>query len=96
MIGAIQGRQHSSCTINFLEVGKIVPGSQVHAPAPMDPVICLRAAQEYHRLGKGRADLQHRAILLCKVREERRNVAFAEVWIKQQLAQGDSRKAGTS
>ena len=57
----------------------------------MHPLICLRAAQEYHGFSKGRADLKHRPILLCKVRKEGEDVAFAEVWIKQQLAEGDSR-----
>ena len=81
MIRAIQGRQYSGRAIDFLEVGKIVPGSQVHAPAPMHPLVCLRATQEYHGFGKGRADLKHRAILFCKVGKESRDGAFAKVWI---------------
>ena len=91
MIGAIQGRQYSRCAIDLLKVGIIISGSQAHAPAPMHPSVCLRATQEYHGFGKGRADLKHRAILFCKVGKESGYVAFAKVWIKQQLTEGDRR-----
>ena len=91
MIRAIKGWQHSGRAIDFLEVGKIVPSSQVHAASPMDPAICLGTGEEDYGLGKGRADLKHRAVLLRKVRKERRNVAFTHMGIEDQLAQGDSR-----
>ena len=46
-----------------------IDGSQVHASAPMYPVIYLRPTQDDHGLGKRRADFKHRAVLLREVRK---------------------------
>ena len=105
MVRAIQGRQHASRSIDLLEVGKIVPGSEVHAPAPVYPVIGLAASQKQQGLGKGRFDLEYGAVLLRQGGKESGNVAAPKVPVECQLAkrhgrdvlsQGRAPKQGTS
>ena len=90
MIGAVQGWQYSGRTVDFLEVGEIVLGSQIHPPVPMDPAVCLRSGKKDHGFLKRRTDLEYRAILFCKVCKEGGNIALAHMWIEQQITQRDS------
>ena len=64
------------------------------------PVIGPGPGQEDHGFCKRQADLEHRSILSRKVRQERGNVAGAQVWIEQQSTQRDGRhllgQGGTS
>ena len=59
----------------------------------MHPAACLRPRKEDHRLGEWRPDLKHRAVLVSEVREERWNVAVANMPIEQQLSERDGRNS---
>ena len=83
MISPIQGRQYPGGSIDFFEISKIVLSSQIHATAPVQPVIRLRASQENHGFYQRRPYLKHRAVLFCKISEDRRNVAITNMWIEQ-------------
>ena len=89
MICAIQRRKHSGRTIDLLEVGEVVLGSQVHAPVPMHPAVSIGPRQEDHGLGKGRTNLEHRTISLREVSKKRGKVAAANIAVEQQLSQGN-------
>ena len=100
MIGSVQGGQDAGRAIDLLEVAEVVPGSQVHAPALVYPAVCLESGQEDHGIREGRADLEHRTVLLRKVPEERVQVAVSTMRVQQQLGQRNRRnlpgKGGTS
>ena len=91
MIGAVQGGQDAGRTIDLLEVAEVVPRSQVHAPALVNPVVCLESGQEDHGLRERGADLEHRTVLLRKVSEERVQVAVSNMRVQQQLGQRNRR-----
>ncbi len=91
MIGTVQGGQDAGRTVNLLEVAEVVPRSQVHAPALMHPAVCLESGQEDHGRREGRADLEHRTVLLRKVSEERVQVAVSNMRVQQQLGQRNRR-----
>ena len=75
MVGAVKGRQNAGGAVDFLKVGEIVPGSQVHTPVAMHPAVGLGSGQEDKGFGKGRLYLEDRAMLLQEVGKERRQVA---------------------
>ena len=54
-------------------------------------MICFRPSQDDHGLGKWRPDLEDRSVLFPEVGKEGRNVAVANVGIKQQFSQRDGR-----
>ena len=91
MIGSVQGGQDAGRAVDLLEVAEVVPGSQVHAPALVHPAVCLESGQEDHGLREGRADLEHRTVLLRKVPEERVQVAVSTMRVQQQLGQRNRR-----
>ena len=79
MIGAVQGGQYAIRAVDPLEVGKVVLGSQVHAPALVRPLIRLGPVEEDHGFLERRAELEHRAVFLRKVRKDSRDVAVAKM-----------------
>ena len=89
MIGAVERRQHAVRAVDLLELGEIVPGLQVKPPVPVDPAVRLRPGEEGHRPGERRTDLEHRAVFLGQVREQRRHVAAPHMPAQQRPAQGD-------
>ncbi len=91
MIGTVQGGQDAGRTVDLLEVAKVVPRSQVHAPALVHPAVRLESGQEGHGRREGRADLEHWTVLLRKVPEERVQVAVSNVRVHQQLGQRNRR-----
>ena len=99
VIGAVQGGQDAGRAVDLLEVAEVVPASQVHAPALVHPAVCLESGQEDHGLREGRADLEHRTVLLRKAPEERVQVAVSNMRVHHQLGQRNRRdlpgKGGT-
>ena len=91
MICPVHGRHHAVRSIDLLEVGEVVLGSQVHAPVPVHPVVRGCPGEEDHRFLERRMYLEHRAVLLCEVRKEGGDVAAAKMGAEQHLGQRDVR-----
>ena len=91
VIGAVQGGQDAGGAVDLLEVAEVVPGSQVHAPALVHPAVRFGSGQENHGPGERRADLEHRAVLLREVPEERVQVAVPNMRVAQQPGQRNRR-----
>ena len=89
MVGAVERGQHAVRAVELLEVGEIAPRLQVHPPVPVHPFVGLRPAEKGHGLAEREPDAEHRAVFHGQIREERGDVAAADVRAQRQPAQRD-------